>query len=206
MTTTASPAPGPPPVEGLRERKKRETRLALHRAALELVDEHGLAAVTTDEIAARADVSPRTFFNYFPSKDAAVLGSGPEDLEQLRTLVLGRPPDEEPLEVMRHVTRALLAPAGLDPKLRRLRRRVLLAERDLAPALVGRNIRVENALTAALESRMGVDPGRDVRPRVLAATVLAAARACMEHHQQGGRGSVEDSMDQAFDLMAAGLS
>ena len=192
-------------VEGLRERKKRETRLALHRAALELVEERGFAAVTTDEIAARADVSARTFFNYFPSKDAAVLGTRPDDLEHLVALVAGRPADEEPLEVMRHVTRALLAPAGLDPELRLLRRRVLLGEPSLAPALLGRNVRIENAITAALEHRMSLAPGSDVRPRVLAATVLAAARACMEHHQQGGRGQVEDSIDQAFDLMAAGL-
>ena len=62
-----------PPV-GLRERKREQTSQAIHIAAAELVLEHGLDAVTIDAISERADVSTRTFFNYFPSKEDAVLG------------------------------------------------------------------------------------------------------------------------------------
>ena len=58
---------------GLRERKKLQTRQAIHQAALQLIDEQGLEATTIDQICAAADVSTRTFFNYFPSKAAAVL-------------------------------------------------------------------------------------------------------------------------------------
>jgi len=58
---------------GLRERKKLQTRRAIHEAALELIDEQGLEATTIDQICAAADVSSRTFFNYFPSKAAALL-------------------------------------------------------------------------------------------------------------------------------------
>ena len=58
---------------GLRERKKLQTRQAIHQAALQLIDEQGLEATTIDQICAAADVSTRTFFNYFPSKAAAIL-------------------------------------------------------------------------------------------------------------------------------------
>lgn len=70
MTTSEAPAADC----GLRERKKQQTRAAIHTAALELVTDRGLAGVTVEEICAAAGVSPRTFFNYFPSKGNAALG------------------------------------------------------------------------------------------------------------------------------------
>jgi len=91
---------------GLRERKKLATRLALHQAALELVAERGLDGVSVDDIAARADVSPRTFFNYFSTKDEAVLGLDPTATERLVAAFRARPATESPVQAMRVVARA----------------------------------------------------------------------------------------------------
>jgi AcrR family transcriptional regulator len=66
-----------PDEPGLRERKRRATRRAIQRAALEVARTRGLDGVTVDEIARLADVSPRTFFNYFPTKEDAILGDVP---------------------------------------------------------------------------------------------------------------------------------
>lgn len=60
--------------EGLRVRKQRQTREAIHRAAVELALERGPDAATVADIAARVDISPRTFFNYYPSKEDAIVG------------------------------------------------------------------------------------------------------------------------------------
>ena len=62
---------------GLRERKRLATRRAIQVAAVELAAELGVDRVTVDEISRIADISPRTFFNYFPTKEAALVGDGP---------------------------------------------------------------------------------------------------------------------------------
>ena len=78
--TPTEPAVGTS-VESLRERKRRETRAAIERSAITLVDELGYENVTVAMIAERAVVSQGTFFNYFRTKDAAIVGIGEYDLD-----------------------------------------------------------------------------------------------------------------------------
>ncbi|WP_440710597.1 TetR/AcrR family transcriptional regulator [Herbiconiux sp. YIM B11900] len=72
--TDAGAGPGAGAVTGLRERKKRETATAIERAAVDLVSRFGLTEVTVEAISAQAGVTSRTFFNYYASKEDAVLG------------------------------------------------------------------------------------------------------------------------------------
>ena len=62
------------PTLGLRDRKRLETRLRIETAAVEIVTAEGLDGATVDMISERAEISPRTFFNYFDSKEDAILG------------------------------------------------------------------------------------------------------------------------------------
>jgi AcrR family transcriptional regulator len=74
---------------GLRERKRRATRRAIQLAVLKLAAERGLEHVTIEEVSRIADISPRTFFNYFVSKEAAIVGDSPEltDLDAIERFV-----------------------------------------------------------------------------------------------------------------------
>src|ERR1700756_559132 len=99
MTLTTAP----PPAVSLRERKKLATRRLLRRVALDLIAERGMANVTVEDIAEAADVSPRTFFNYFPSKEAALFGSDPAKGIELRERIVHDSPGEPALEVLRAI-------------------------------------------------------------------------------------------------------
>src|SRR5215213_8281129 len=102
---------------GLRERKKQATRLALHEAALRLVAERGLDGVSVDDIAAGADVSPRTFFNYFATKDDAVLGLDPAALRRTAQALAERPADESAVAALRAVQREQAEEMAREPEL-----------------------------------------------------------------------------------------
>src|SRR5688572_550938 len=96
------------PPAGLRERKKLDTYRRLATAARELAVERGLEHITVEDIAAAADVSPRTFFNYFANKEDAIVGVDPSVLEELGQQLIARPAEDTPLQALR----AVLAPSG----------------------------------------------------------------------------------------------
>jgi AcrR family transcriptional regulator len=93
---------------GLRERKKLRTRRAIAGAALRLFAERGYDETTISDITAAAEVSPRTFFSYFPSKDDVVFAEMDERLADVRARLTERPGGETPLATFRRVADALL--------------------------------------------------------------------------------------------------
>jgi AcrR family transcriptional regulator len=89
MTETVNPASGEP--AGLRERKKARTRATIRQEALRLFREQGYQATTVEQIAAAAEVSPSTFFRYFPTKEDVVLQ---DDMEPALVEAIERQPPE----------------------------------------------------------------------------------------------------------------
>jgi AcrR family transcriptional regulator len=200
MTATA------PPSSGLRERKKLATRLALHEAALRLVAERGLDAVSVDDIAERADVSPRTFFNYFPSKVDAVLGLDPDHARQQADAVLARPADETPVQALRAVARAQAAEMAGDTELWPLRLQVIDAHPALLAQLAAAFGEAEGILAGALAERTGTRVGVDVHPTLLAGVAGVAMRTSLHRWLASDfTASLPDLVDEAWDLLTAGL-
>src|SRR5699024_8962856 len=94
---------GIPVMNTIREAKRRVVREALSSAARDLVLERGLDAITVEDIARAAGVSTRTFFNYFPTKDDAIIGVEPELISELVTAMRNRPVDETPAQALHAV-------------------------------------------------------------------------------------------------------
>ena len=190
---------------GLRERKKVATRRALHVAALQLVADRGLDAVSVDDIATAADVAPRTFFNYYPSKDDAVLGLDPDEADAVARAVAARPGDESPLEALRAVARDQARDMALETDLWTLRMQVV----DASPALLARLAaafgRGEQSVADSLAARCGAGP-HDLYPRLLAGVSGVAMRTALHRWLATDfTASLPDLVDEAWASLAAGL-
>src|SRR5699024_11908322 len=85
---------------GRREQKKLETRRAIRNAALELGTQRGVERLTVESIAHAAGISPRTFFNYFSSKEDALVADATEAASQKCALLLERPAEEAPVRAV----------------------------------------------------------------------------------------------------------
>jgi AcrR family transcriptional regulator len=214
MITNAGSAPPAEQPASLRERKKLATRRLLRRVALDLVAERGLANVTVEDIAEAADVSPRTFFNYFPSKEAALFGDS--DLDRAGTLrdrVASEAPGEPALIALRTVMgqyaetiaeefRAL----GGDPADLLRRMKVARGDPHVRGAHAAQMAMLERAITEGLAARLCVSPDVDPYPGVLAAAAIAVVRACTAFWaSSGGTVQLSQLIDQAFGALADGL-
>ncbi|WP_020016881.1 TetR/AcrR family transcriptional regulator [Promicromonospora sukumoe] len=201
---------GTPAEQGLRERKKRARRAALIDAAQNLVAEHGLDAVTVEMISAEANVSPRTFFNYFESKDDAVLGAEdtglPEDV--IRTFVDGGPTGRL-LSDLQAVVAALLAPAGEAHD--RVMRAMDLMQQE--PALLRRHVvwmdRHKARLAELFEARRAVAPFTTDAEllTMLVLLMLRTALVAWEHAGYTGNPAdhLPDAVAQLIDVVSADL-
>ncbi|HET9771841.1 MAG TPA: TetR family transcriptional regulator [Acidimicrobiia bacterium] len=194
------------PAEGLRERHRKRTAADLEEAALNLFCERGFDAVTVDDIAAAADVSRRTFFRYYASKEDVILSDHPKRLDELQAALDRRPADEPALTALRH---AILSLAGTlqEDREHMLRRFRLVTS---TPALEARSLCLqrnwETAVTDMVAARMGVGPATDLRPGIVAATTMAAMRIATAHWlAAGGQGDVMAIVAAALDLLDGGL-
>ncbi|BCL17875.1 acyl-CoA-like ligand-binding transcription factor [Micromonospora sagamiensis] len=191
--------------EGRRDRRKRQTRATLSLTALRMVAEHGLDHVTVDEISEAAGVSPRTFFNYFTCKDAAVIGDVMVDEERLVARLTAVPADLPVVAVLRAAFAELVEDVQADRDLWCLRMQVVERNPALLSRLVTIGVRNERTITAAIAARLGL-PDDHPYPSLVAAVTGAALRACLGQWARGdGARPLTTLVDEAFAALAAGL-
>jgi AcrR family transcriptional regulator len=211
---------------GLRERKRIATRRAIQLAAVELASDRGFDRVTIDEISHTANVSPRTFFNYFPSKESAIIGELPElpDQESIDRFVDAGP--GEP--ILEGISTLLIAAidlgdtdgsqgdSGSDPqsmqRLHTMRRALLKDNPELFALRMASMHKFEDALSGVVQSRLAHDePDIADDPEALhqrARLVTYVAFAGMRHAwscwaDHGGVEPLSDRLRSSFEQLAA---
>lgn len=168
--------------EGLRERRRRQTQREIHEAALRLAVERGFAKVTVEMISAEAGISLRTFFNYFPSKEAAVVAMPPMPPEDETGAFVARGP-AAPRTVVLDLAALLLSDMRRNPPRRGAIHDMFTLGQEhpgvLAAILAGFDS-FQQQLAAVVAERTGAAPQDDM-PRLIAGLATAAFRTGMEN-------------------------
>jgi AcrR family transcriptional regulator len=199
---------------GLRERKRRETRVALSTAAIRLCIERGWDQVTVSDIAAAANVSPRTFRNYFSTKAEAVAAGHLERMLRVADGLRARPAAEPLWTAIAHAAAAQFErPAPTSDEIAegrtiRWRERIqfLFTEPAVQAAVLKAGADAQGALAKAVAERTGVRRGKTVYPHLVAAVANAVVGVVSERWlREGPTGSIVPPLRKAFDQVAAGL-
>ncbi|MFF5935973.1 TetR/AcrR family transcriptional regulator [Streptomyces sp. NPDC012508] len=179
-------------VSGLRERKKQRTRNALLRVALELFTTQGYEQTTVDEIADAVEVSQRTFFRYFTSKEEVAFAVQQMVEERFVQALVERPAQEGPLDAMRNavlaswdtIGEAIMEVVPVDMYLRTFQ--MIESTPALLAAHLRRTTEMEDTIARVVAEREGVDVDEDPRPRIVVAAFSGVMRVT---GQLWGRGT-----------------
>jgi len=187
---------------GLRERKKQKTKEAIQREAMRLFQEQGYEETTIEEIAEAAEISPSTFFNYFPTKEDLVLYDRYDPM--MASLMLARPSEEPPSVVMNYMLEALAEMLKRDQDIVMARARLALQVPALRARFWEELERARDLLTSVIAARTGRD-AEDFELRVLAMALVAATfEATQEFMRRGGRGNMLELVNRALDVVQIG--
>jgi AcrR family transcriptional regulator len=191
------------PEVGRRERKKEETRRRIRTAALHLATGHGVEHLTIEDISEAADVSTRTFFNYFSCKEDALVADTHGLAEELRHSIPARPADETPLRALRHaLTENTVLRSAPPNRARALARYRLVRDNpSLLPRQLHQFARVDQAIAEAVAERLHIDSTENTRVALLASVAVAVLRLATKRWASNESASLPDLIDEAFDLL-----
>jgi AcrR family transcriptional regulator len=200
---------------GLRERKKQQTRQAIHEAAMKLFAERGYDATTIADIADAAGISPRTFFSYFSAKEEAIFQKFDMAYDEFSRALSERPAGTTALQALRDwITREAYKYTPPPDNLR-LEAKLRQESPAVAACELRHNRMYEARLAEAVADDLG-EPADSLRPRLVAAAAMAAlqvsgdkAEASLDANPEAAAQFAADPMaflDDALRFLDAGLA
>jgi len=190
--------------KGLRERKKARTREAIRDHAFRLFREQGYGATTVEQIAEAAEVSPSTFFRYFPNKEDVALT---DDLDPLLLEAFrAQPPELGQIAAVRAALHAVLADTPAEELARdRERQAVVLATPELRARTLDAAVAMVWMLAEVIAERVG-RPADDVAVLALAGAVIGAAIAAFAASVENPDADLWELVDSALGALETGIS
>lgn len=192
-----------PLAQGLRERKKAKTRAAIQRHALRLFREQGYEATTVEQIAAAAEVSPSTFFRYFPTKEDVVMYDPFDPI--LFASFEAQPAKLTPLEAVREAMLAAFAAASAEDTAEQWERAMLIfSVPDVRMRVLDDFLATTQQLAKLVAKRVGrrVD---DLHVRIFVGAITGALLAAFIAQGKGPDADFIALIDESLRYLEAGL-
>jgi AcrR family transcriptional regulator len=188
---------------GLRERKKLKTRAAIQKEALRLFAAKGYEATTIEEIAAAVEISPSTFFNYFPSKEAVVYQ---DDLDPLIFAAFdAQPADVTPITALRNAMRAVFSNLSAEDRAEmQTRTALVLSSPELRAATLNQFAELVDQFAEMLGHRVGRSPS-DFAIRNMAGALLGVLMASYFATAADPKADLVEVIDRSMAHLEAGL-
>jgi AcrR family transcriptional regulator len=188
-----------PIAQSLRERKKIKTREAIQREAMRLFQKQGYEATTIEQIAAVVEISPSTFFNYFPSKEDVVLYDAYDPM--VASLFLARPAGEPVSVSVREVLNSMAGIFERDSEMILERSKLILREPELHAEVYKQLENARDLICDVIAQRYGRAPD-DLDVRIVVMAMLGAVmEATREWALRGGSVAMIDLINHALDLV-----
>lgn len=181
---------------GLRERKKQQTRERIASAALKLFTERGYDETTLDGIAEAADVSRRTIFAYYESKEEILFCEESSFLARLRQMLGERPAGTTTVDAIREFLSTLEPP----DEAAMLRKNLIMSNPSLQVKIRARNAELEPLLAASIAKDLGTDPD-DIRTLLVAASMTAAFMSVRDRFAEAEASGNPVSHDEAMGIL-----
>jgi AcrR family transcriptional regulator len=189
---------------GLRERKKQHTRETIERVALELFAERGYDETTLAEIAEAADISPRTIFGYFQSKEDILFCEESGHIEKVKEVLERRGAGTTTVDALREFVSSMTPP----DEQAMLRKRIVAASPDLQLKLRAHIGLLEGALAESFAKDLGAGPD-DIRPGLVAASMTAAFATLRDRLEAAAdiqdHGEITQILDEVLEFVQGGL-